>query len=475
MKPTLALSLFWVAFLSAMAQSSAPRFVVETCPATIVSPAAPGMECGRLFVPEDRSSADSPEISLFVAQLPARAASGKRPILVLAGGPGDSASADSAWWLNTTLRDARDIILVDQRGSGFSRPSLNCPEFDARDDADGLDKCRERLLADGIDLSAYRAETVAQDIADLIAALDLAPVNVYARSYGARMALLLAGKQPGAVRALALESVYTGGESALQGAAANTWRAMQLLFAECDADVACGAAYPQLSTQFSRAAAALDAQPRAVDGILPGAALLLDGQSFAVLLRDMLADAHRLPYIPALIAAVAENDYDSLGLVASQLPAPRSRETDTFSEGLYYSALCADETALTSAGQINAEAKSLPREVLPLSDFALGLLSDCGSWRDTANGGVHLEPPPIDIPTLYLAGAYDPIAPGPGALADRTPVWRLVFPHLGHGVLEYEPCAEAAVVAFLANPTEMPSDACRTQLRPPAFYVREDE
>lgn len=474
MKPIVVLLLFCGIVLSGKAQSSAPRFLAEPCPATLMSPAAPGMECGRLFVPEDRSAADSPEITLFVARLPAREDRGKRPIIVLAGGPGDSASADSDWWLNTKLRNTRDIILIDQRGAGLSRPSLECPEFNVNDDYDRLAKCRERLLAAGIDLSAYQAESIAQDIADLIAALDLAPVNVYARSYGARLALLLAQKQPGAVRALALDSAYTGGESALQGAAANTWRSMQRLFADCRADVACHAAYPQLSTQFSRAAAALESQPVTVDGLLSGASLRLDEVSFVILLRNMLADTDSLPYIPALIAAISENDYDSLNLVANHLKAPQSRDPDNFSEGLYYSALCADETALTTSAQIRAGAEGLPPEFLPLAESALGLLADCGSWLDT-DEDIGVEPPSTEIPTLYLAGAYDPIAPAPGAWSESPLAWRLVFPHLGHGVLELEACAEAIVAAFLANPTESPAGDCLRDLRPPDYFIRRNE
>ena len=474
MKPIVSLLLLCGIVLSGTAQSSAPRYAAEPCPDNLTSAAAPGMSCGRLLVPEDRSAADSPETSLFVVRLPAREDSDKRPIIVLAGGPGDSTSADSAWWLNTMLRDTRDIILIDQRGAGLSRPSLECPEFNVNDDADRLAKCRERLLSAGIDLSAYQAESMAQDIADLIAALKLAPVNVYARSYGARLALLLAQNQPGAVRALALDSAYTGADSALQGAAAKAWHSMQRLFADCRADGACHAAYPQLSTQFSSAAAALASQPLDFAGIVPGASLRLDGASFVVLLRNMLADADSLPYIPALIAAIAENDDVDLPDRAANHPQPHSRAPDNFSEGLYYSALCADEIALTTSARIQAGAAGLPPEFLPLAESALDFLADCGSWLDT-DDDISFEPPSIEIPTLYLAGAYDPIAPLPAASSESPLAWRLVFPHLGHGVLDSEACAEAIVAAFLTNPTAAPADDCLQDLGPPEFYVTRNE
>lgn len=476
MKSIVGLLLFCGIVLPGAAQSNAARYVTEPCPEDLMRPAAPGMICGRLIVLENRSAAASPEISLFVARVPAREESDRRPIIVLAGGPGDSASADGAWWQETPLRDFHDIILVDQRGTGSSSPSLNCPEYETRGDSNSLAKCRRRLLAAGIDLSAYRAESMAQDIADLVATLELGPVNVYARSYGARLALLLAQKLPRGLRAMVLDSAYTGEKSALASAAANAWRSMQRLYADCRANDACRVAYPELSTQFNQAAAALDSQPVEVGGILPGATFQLDGESFVLMLQNMLANSNRLPYIPALIAAIAEKDYGYLAATASIGLEPESLGSDTHSEGLYFSALCADETALTSPEKIEAGAEGLPPAFLPLVESALGLLADCGSWIDSDEGiNVEVEPPPHDIPTLYLSGAYDPIAPAPGAMSASPLVWRQVFPHLGHGVLEDEPCAEALVTAFLANPTEMPLDGCLQDLRPPTFFIRQNE
>ncbi len=431
------------------------------------------MICGRLQAPQDRSSGDSSQISIFVMQLPARRASDEIPIIYLAGGPGDSASADTAWWLNSSLRDARDIILIDQRGAGLSRPSLNCPEFDARDH-DSLAKCRERLLASGINLSAYHAESIAQDIADLITAMELDQVNIYARSYGARLALLLAQKLPQSIRTMVLDSAYTGAESALESAAANTWRSMQLLLADCQANDPCSAAYPNLSTHFSQAAAALRAQPVKIDEILPNASLLLDGENFVFLLRDMLADANRLPHVPALIASVAEKDYGYLASTGSDPPTPESLRLDDHSEGLYFSALCADESALTSTAKIEARTVGLPPAFLPLAQSALSLLADCASWLDSGEV-ITIPPSPYGIPTLFLAGAYDPIAAEALQVSETPLVRRIAFPHVGHGVLEYESCAEAVAIAFWANPTKMPSHVCLQDLRPPVFHIRENE
>ena len=448
------------------------------CPAAWRRPAevaAAVIVCATIHVMEDRKAgAEAQSLKLFVARISARLPDTNSPLVVLTGGPGDAASAEVGWWLNSSLRDSHDIILVDQRGSGLSRPSLDCPEFDTSDDDDPLATCRDRLLAAGINLSSYNAESIAQDFAAVIRALEVDNVNLYGRSYGARLALLLAEILPQRIHAMALDSAYTGGESALAGAAAKTLRSMQRLFADCGANDGCRSAYPRLSTQFTRAVAALNLQPVEVAGILPDAALRLDGESFVFLLRDMLADAKKLPYAPAVIAAIAQADDGYLASAGSALYGPGSLGPVSYSEGLFFSAFCADEVGLTSAAEVQESAEELPPAYLPLMQGAQDILADCGRWG-SASDTIRVESPSSEIPTLYLSGAYDPIA-NVDARLSRTPrAWRLVFPHLGHGVLEYESCAETVTGAFLANPAKPPFNSCLDDLRPPAFHIRQND
>lgn len=474
MKLTLALLLFTSIAFATTAQSQAARLVIEPCPDYPIRLADMRVKCSRLHVPEDRSSDESSWISLFVARLSAREDNDQPPIVYLAGGPGDSATAEIDWWLSTPLRDDRDIILIDQRGTGLSRPSLNCPEFDTIAEDDRLAKCLDRLQAAGIDLATYNADSMTQDIADLITVLELDQVNIYARSYGARQALLLAQMLPQRIRAMVLDGAYTGAESALESAAANTRQSLQRLFADCKASKACNAAYPKLSTQFDQAAAALNAQPATVDGILPNANFQLDGRSFVFLLRDMLADSTWLPYVPALIASIAQEDYGFPASVASDLVEAGSRGGDTHSEGLYFSAFCLDEATLTTAEEIQASGETLPSALWQVVQLSQDLLADCRRWIDAADTA-RTDEQPHEIPTLYLSGAYDPITPSTGDQSESPLVWRLVLPHIGHGVLENEPCAETVVDAFLANPAGRPSDSCLAVLRRPTFHIPENE
>jgi pimeloyl-ACP methyl ester carboxylesterase len=114
----------------------------------------------------------------------------------------------------------RDLILIDQRGTGYSQPSLDCPaaahliqvppqpvgkELASLDSA--YRQCHDRLVHDGIDLSAYNTVDNAADIADLRKALGYRTVNLYGVSYGTRLALTVMRHYPQGIRSLVLDSV----------------------------------------------------------------------------------------------------------------------------------------------------------------------------------------------------------------------------------------------------------------------------
>ena len=139
------------------------------------------------------------------------------PILYLEGGPGGSALADPDYWLESLLHTSRDIILLDQRGTGFSLPSLDCPETDAytKEEDYGYDSmvaaataCRDRLTLDGVDLAQYNSANSAADVEDLRLALGIDKWNLYGVSYGTRLALTVMRYFPAGVRSVVLDSVY---------------------------------------------------------------------------------------------------------------------------------------------------------------------------------------------------------------------------------------------------------------------------
>jgi len=174
------------------------------------------IECGYLLVPENRAKpGNTPTIELAFAIVYAPTEDVQPdPIIYLAGGPGGNAVADVESWLEIPYLGDRDLILLDQRGTGYSLPSLNCPEVEAGEEEveagedNGTEACRDRLIDEGVDLQAYNSAENAADVADLRVALEYDEWNLYGISYGTRLALTVMRDHPEGVRSVIIDSVY---------------------------------------------------------------------------------------------------------------------------------------------------------------------------------------------------------------------------------------------------------------------------
>jgi pimeloyl-ACP methyl ester carboxylesterase len=238
------------------------------------------IECGFLSVPEDRSQEDSPMIQLHVAIVHTQNRNpAPDPIVILHGGPGVYALDNMEYWLYlfNFARSDRDLIVLDQRGVGYSIPSLNCPEAEEQwyqdwtqdlsmeisdqhyDEA--MQACHDRLAAEGINLSAYTSAANAADVEDLRAALGYAEWNLYGSSYGTRLALTVMRDHPEGVRSAILDSVYPPQVDLFSSIATNFERSLDLVFERCTSDPACSQAYPDPEKAFYELVDQLDAEP----------------------------------------------------------------------------------------------------------------------------------------------------------------------------------------------------------------------
>ena len=475
----------------AVAQAHRPQYEERDCRDYVpwLLDAAPAAtRCGVLRVPENRDDAARGRmLALFVLRIPAQTDMGKPPVVYLEGGPGGAASASAIDLLDSALRQENELILIDQRGTGLSTPSLNCPEMDDAGDAGDyssvLQNCRNRLLVEGIDLRAYSSAYSAWDAHDLLVALNIDAANIYGISYGSQLALTFARDFPERLRALVLDGVSPPQARIVSEQAANGQAAFERLFADCAASAACASAYPNLRGMFHATADALDESPAVILDWHSNEERDMDGADWINYLFDLFYDSDALPYMPAFIAAHAAGDYfhDPAPVAADDQPADWTDtpigfdDLDDDSEGMYFSVVCADSVPFDSAEAALAAGEKLPPRLdAALTSAAIGLLDDCYLWNVPAshpreNNVVH-----SDIPTLLLSGAYDPITPPAwGTLAARalSHSWHYIFPAAGHGVLGSHACADALLRAFLDDPTARPDDDCVAALRPPDFHL----
>jgi len=459
-----------VVLLLAYAQPSAAQDAVsryESAPCKFTVPADRVVECGYLTVPENRNKADSPDIRLHVAVFKAKSSAPKPdPIIYLEGGPGGHALERLAlrYQAFAAFMNDRDFIIFDQRGVGFSEPALDCPEItklmytmagqrsgsvvSALGMGTTLKACRDRLLDQAVDLAAYNTTESAADVETLRVALGYASWNLYGISYGTRLALVTLGKYPDNIRSVILDSTFPPGATIFGSAAlANSRRAFDTLFNGCSQDSWCNLSYPRLRATYNNLISRLNREPAKETVIHPVTRkpieLAIDGSTFSSALFMALYSKALIPNLPRVIAETNNGNYKPLAALVLR----RLLTEESISQGMYYSVMCGD--------------RELPTAV-------------CNYWTAQATNQAKLQPVRSDVPTLVLAGEYDPVTPpayGKQAARTLSNSYFYEFPSYGHGVSVSGPCGLSVTLSFLSDPDHEPDTRCIDQLTEPRFVV----
>lgn len=471
-----------------------PSLSPVSCPFT----APPGTDpsCGYVSVPEDRDRPDGRRIRLAVAVFPARSAENHPPILYLEGGPGGEALEGIPLVYEQVfsfLNEERTLVVFDQRGVGFSDPSLSCPElldlsFDLLDEdlptdewqareLAVLDGCRERWLEDGVHFGAYNSAASAADVADLRVALGYDEWDLYGLSYGARLALTVMRDHPEGVRSVILDSTYSPEIDGVAHILPNVARALDKLFATCASDPLCSSTYGDLESALFRTVDQLNLTPAKVWAIdylsYQGHPALLTGDDLLSLVFQSLYVDVLIPDIPRLISDVGEGHYFGAQALLSVFLANQA----FFSVGQFLSVECNEEVPFSDPARVRSLEEAFPRlavlvdGALVLSEYAFEI---CPAWGAGTADPIENEPVVSDIPTLVLAGGFDPITPpenGRSVAARLGSSWYVEFPTLSHGTAFVEGCPRSITLAFLADPLTEPDRACVAEMPEIEFGV----
>ena len=487
--------------IPARAQNSLPRFETSACPFTPGTGFTEGqnVRCGFLLVPENRAKPNSPTIQLAVAIFhPFAPQPAPDPVILLGGGPGDPTVGGIGPVLSSFNADFflgdHDLILIDQRGTGFSRPSLLCDQVTQADyqslstpqpvaqqvaaEAQAYTACRQQLLAAGVDLSAYNTTENAADIADLRTALGYQSVDLFGISYGTRLAQAVMRDHPEGIRAVVLDSVVPPSLDLFTGLTRAYPYAFHLLFHGCARSSSCHHAYPHLAAVFSALIARLDAHPITVKVRDPHSLrrypVALTGFDFAVLLFKAQYVTPFIPTLPAMIWQTAHGKYGLLKRIFTVIGFPLTGE----SLGMQASVLCSEDAPATSDAQIVAAAAGAPASLRPDLETAMtGFLHLCAPWNVPPAPAIRRGPVTSSIPTLLLDGEYDPITPpayGAAVAATLSHGTRVVFPGTGHGVTFSDPCPDTMVAAFFDDPAQPVNTDCIGAMTEPYFLLPSD-
>ncbi len=446
------------------------------------------LTCGFLTVPEDRSQPQGRQIQLAVAIFQAaHAGTASLPFLYLSGGPGGATLSELGPYINQENRDnvtlGREFIIFDQRGTGYSTPSLYCKEVDQynratqdvnlsrnANDADyvqAMRACHDRLTGAGIRLSAYTTIADAQDVHDLIHALGYRQVDLYGVSYGTRLALTVMRLFPQDLHSVILDSTVPTQSNLFTSYPAAMQHAFDTLFKGCQASTTCRQRYPQLQSMFYHLVERLNAHPVTFNDVQYGP-VLLNGDG---LVSWLFSSLYVTSFIPDLPRAIDQIDHGQYTIISQTYGLLILR--NDISYGMYYSVECGEDMRYTSLQGLETAAHSLQTDLQP--GMLASLQADytvCQAWNAPPVPAQQKQAVQSTLPTLILSGEYDPITPTANArqaMQTLSHSYLFVFPGTGHGVFLTNSCPDLIMSEFLSNPLQQPDASCINMMGEPNF------
>ncbi|MCC6069612.1 alpha/beta fold hydrolase [Massilia sp. GCM10020059] len=465
----LAVVLFPLLVLPAVAGAAPPSQAGRTCH-------LPGSEdplrCLKVKVPLDYA-APGRTIDIHVTLAPAfRESARPDPLFILAGGPGQAGS-DLLPFLDHVfrrVRATRDIVFIDQRGTGLSG-KLDCaskPEHEVMTD-DQLDIVAAQCIGSfGKDLAAYSTANAARDIEMVRKAVGYGKINLWGGSYGTRLGQEYARAFPAQVRSLVLDGVAAP-DQIIPAGGVDGKAALEGLFSACARDSACSKAFPSLRTEYDALVARLGTAPADVSLANPRTTLPLREQMtrarFLSTVHSVLyspMDSRRLPY---MIHSAYQGRWEPF---VARRNANGDFATDgPISPGLYMAVVCAEDYARLTP-QMAAEDARASLLAAAIVKRMEGTCKAAGvppvPWR---------APSRIDAPVLMLSGALDPVTPPRRADAAGKHMARaqhVVVTHAGHGISQLG-CGPRLLRTFLDNPAQKLDAKCLSEIPAPTFQV----
>jgi pimeloyl-ACP methyl ester carboxylesterase len=403
-----------LAALFVLCGSAATAANLPTSPCELPEFTGPA-RCGVLDVPENPLRPAARRLAIHVAVIPAT--SGKAlsdPIVVLMGGPGEDAIGSAAIYAEqfASLRTDRDLLLVDQRGTGLSA-ALHCNLFSSEEAEMSLrevfplasvQRCERELQAHA-DLTQYGYLPFARDLEQIRRALGYRSLNLFAGSYGTRAAVVYMRAYPKSVRTAYLGSVVPIDVAQPLPMAKTAQSAIEGLLSACAADSSCHAAFPNLRLEFREMLAQLRSGVRVT---IPGrtGTAPLDSGRVAEWLRSQMYRPKSAVALPWIIHQAYAGNWTPIaeGIISG------SRAADSaLSWGLLFAVTCNEDVPFLDERDILAETQNTF-----LGDYRVRQQqAACQSWPKTALPRGYRNPVVSAVPTMFVSGDLD----------GDTPLW----------------------------------------------------
>jgi len=406
------------------------------------------------------------------------------PIVVFTGGPGGSALADFATRDHfKSPTSNRDLIIVDQRGAGFSSPYLRCDAWLSGPDVQQIRSCVDRFVNQGVDLSQYRSAVIAQDFKVLREALGYEQWNVFGNSYGPIPGILYAELDSTGVRSVVFSSSTDNQVDIALADAAAPLDFISELAVQCAAETICSERISDLSSLFVDTWRSLNNEPWDID--IPG-----EPDTSGELLLHLIGRVNVTQY-PALLEIIANRNGDQLlKLLASAGGNPNGQSITTSDsvkqrrQGANLMEAAVQCAAIDAENFSNAPVPTIqtwPDDLLNQTRNRVSYVPFC--TRDFVSIEQDLsqrEPRMLAVPALIIGGALDHIVSikqvrefaesfhSPNLAIVQRGSHGVGFPAAEIPIPGYQhPCVISIFAAFLNNPELTLDMACLSKDIPP--------
>ena len=412
----------------------------------------------ELTVTCHRVSVDGASLSVAVLHAPLPTGD---PVLFLHGGPGGRAVADRNRWLvpRSGQLANHDVVLVDQRGGGDSRPSMDCPEMERPHDQAlaGDRSCRARLAESGNDVSAVTVGQIAADLVAVRQALEIDHWHLHGVSFGTRVALELMRTDGPAITSVVLDSVVPPNIDETADLPAGIVAALTSLEEWC---ITRGSCTSGVLAPLRRILIRLDENPVVVQ-VDESASMTVDDTAFlGAVVRTLgrpdgptvvpeailLADTNHLAEAMDQLSPVSQGRSQFVGNELTGYGAQSAG--DALAEGAWVGVTCGDQLPGMKFEVSNSDD--------PIHRAEQGrwveLRARCAAWKVPPSDPTTRAPISSSIPTLILAGELDPITPAAwaktvaeGLTDEETVIWF----QWTHAPSTWNQCAAHLVTHFL--------------------------
>lgn len=473
-------------------------FTPTTCKHTLASGSK--TRCGYVAVPESRTDPMSRMIKVYVAVFPAAdPAKATTPLIYLTGGPGTSTADAMGLFENVptyrdTFGDNRDLVVLDQRGTNYSEPSLYCSDelkgslvtaygLSLSDASklrlQKLAECHTRLKASGANLSAYNTNENATDVRDVAMALGYPEVNLYGASYGTRLTMTVMKLFPDLVQSAVVDSVLPPEVNSFAAQPEGVAYGLAAFWNAAKTD------FPQLELQFYATIDRLQSQPVKVTahhydqkGVpIDSIEVTVGPVEYISYVVGALRDTPINPALPLQIATMFLNptrlpvNYQVvadayLGTIEFLFPTAGAG-TEATAYGMFESVGGAGDGSFTSVAQIQNNIahylQGAPMRQWGQANFIDQNADVVGLWPVNPLPASVQYPLISDIPTLLLVGTLDTATPQPYSEPSSHYLSRKFYRNVlaGHAVA-YLPCASMMLDEFLKDPSQDPKTQCPT-------------